>query len=106
LRVAGGHGSMRLSRHIFLYSTLPVVVVDLSIKVLQMIVYGNDYFAGQTGTTFDAVVAGAMLGAYTITLRLAYIGMRELASADRLRSILLLVTIAVVVFMIMIMVVT
>lgn len=106
VRIAGGHGSMRLSRHIFLYSTLPVVVADLSIKVLQMLVYGNDYFAGQTGSTFDAVVAGVMLGAYAGTLRLAYIGMRVMTGVDRLRTILLLVTIALVVFVLMMMVVT
>jgi len=106
VRIAGGHGSMRLSRHIFLYSTLPVVVADLSIKVLQMLIYGNDYFAGQTGSTFDAVAAGVMLGAYAGSLRLAYIAMRELTGAERLRSILLLVTIAVVVSVLMMLVVT
>ena len=105
VRVAGGHGTRRLSRHIFLYSALPVVVMDLSIKVVQMLVYGNEYFTGQTSPMFDAVVAGAMLGAYGATLRLAYIAMRELTGADRSRSILLLVTIAVAVFALMLAVV-
>jgi len=106
VRVAGGQGPMRTSRYIFLYTALPVVVMDLSIKVLQMLVYGNDYFSGQTSPTFDAIVAGAMLGAYGATLRLAYIGMRELMGADRVRSILLLVSIAVAVFALMLAVVT
>jgi len=106
VRIAGGRCPMRTSRYIFLYTALPMVVMDLSIKVLQMLVYGNDYFTGQTSPTFDAILAGLMLGAYGATIRLAYLAMRDLAGADRTRSILLLVAIAVAVFALMLAVVT
>lgn len=95
VRLAGGSGPMRTSRYIFLYSAIPVVVVDLLLKVFQMLYYGNGYFMGQTNATVDAVTGGIMLGAYLYTARLAYTGMRVLMGADWLRSILLVAAIAV-----------
>jgi hypothetical protein len=90
VRLAGGRGEKRTSRYIFLYSAIPVVIVDLLIKVMQMIYYGNEYFIGQTSVTVDAFTAGLMLGAYIFTARLCYQGMRELTGADQTRSILLI----------------
>ena len=96
VRLAGGNGPMRTSRYIFLYSAIPVVVVDLLLKVFQMLYYGNGYFTGQTSATVDAVIGGIMLGAYLYTARLAYTGMRVLMGAEWLRSIILVAAIAVV----------
>jgi len=97
VRLAGGSGQMRTSRYIFLYAAIPVVIVDLTIKIVQMLYYGNKYFTGQTNPAFDAFTAGLMLGAYVFTAKLCYQGMRELTGADRSRSILLIIGVALAV---------
>lgn len=99
---AGGKGPARTSRYIFLYAALPVSVVDLSIKVVQMLVYRNGYFAGSTNATLEGAFATVMLAAYGYTLLLCYRGMRALMGADRRRSIAVLaaVTVGMIVFMI------
>jgi len=94
VHLAGGRGPMRTSRYIFLYSALPVVVVDLLLKVFQMIHYGNDYFTGQTSVALEGAIGGVVLVAYLYTARLCYQGMCLLMGADRLRSALLIGTIA------------
>jgi hypothetical protein len=93
VRLAGGNGPLRTSRYIFLYAAIPVTVVELCVKVVQMLYYGNRYFTGQTSEMFDALTVGVVLGAYVLTARLCYIGLRVLTGADRLRSILAIVTI-------------
>jgi hypothetical protein len=99
---AGGKGPARTSRYIFLYAALPVSVVDLSIKVLQMLVYGNGYFIGSTNAALEGVFAALMLAAFGYTLILCYRGMRTLMEADRRRSIAILaaVTAGMVAFVI------
>jgi len=96
VRAAGGTGPARTSRYIFLYAVVPVAVVDLSLKVIQMLVYGNGYFAGQTHPVFDFVGAVTMLATYLYSAALCYHGMRLLQRTDRLRSIVLLGTLGLV----------
>ncbi len=98
VRLAGGHGAMRTSRYIFLYASVPVVVVDLSFKVFQMLHYGNRYFTGQTNEILDGIMAGIMLAVYIYSVRLCYIGMCLLMGADRLRSVVLIVVIMLAMF--------
>jgi hypothetical protein len=93
--LAGGRGAARTSRYIFLYAALPVVVIELSVKVVQMLAYGNDYFAGQTNPTLDGVNGGLMAGAFVYSALLCYTGMRRVQGADRTRSILVLVAVAI-----------
>lgn len=87
VRFAGGHTPARTSRYIFLYAVLPLVVVELSFKVLQMLVYQNDYFAGQTNPGFDAFAGGVMTAAFLYSALLCYTGMRRVAGAERTRSL-------------------
>lgn len=101
VRLAGGDGLMRTSRYIFLYSAIPVAVVDLSLKVVQMLVYRNQYFIGQTSVVLDGIIGGVMLGTWLFTVRLMYIGMTQLMGADRRKSIVLITAVAVAVFVLM-----
>jgi hypothetical protein len=93
---AGGHVPARTSRYLFLYAALPVVVVELSIKVLQMLVYQNGYFAGQTNPAFDGATGGAMAAAFVYTALLCYTGMRTVLGTERTRSLIALVGLVVV----------
>jgi hypothetical protein len=100
VRLSGGHGSARTSRCIFLYAALPLVTIELSVKVLQMLVYGNEYFAGLTNPALDGVVGGFMMGAFAYSVFLCYVGMRRVLGADRARSLLVMggVGVAMVLF--------
>jgi hypothetical protein len=89
--LAGGQGPARTSRYILLYALLPLAVCNLSVKVIQMLIYGNEYFTGQTNAMVEGLLEGVMLAAYVFTFVLCYRGMRALQSADKRRSILVLV---------------
>lgn len=87
---AGGHGPARNSRYLFLYAVLPVVVIELAVKVLQMLVYQNDYFAGATRPALDGAAGGVMAGAFIYTAVLSYRGMRDVLGTDRVRTVIAL----------------
>lgn len=87
---AGGRGPTRTSRYILLYALLPASVCNLSVKILQMLIYGNKYFAGDTNAAVEGFFGMLMMAAYAFTLVLCYRGMRGLQKADKRRSILVL----------------
>jgi hypothetical protein len=89
--LARGRGLMRTSRYIFLYAVVPVSVVELSLRVVQMLVYGNDYFAGAKHGALDLLVGAAMFAAFLFSARLAYIGMTRLQGADPRRTLAVIV---------------
>lgn len=91
-----GHGTARTSRYIFLYAVLPVVLVELAVKVAQMLVYGNGYFTGASNPSFDAFAGGAMAAAFMYSAVLCYTGMRTVQGTDRGRSLAVLVGVAVI----------
>jgi hypothetical protein len=91
---AGGHSPARTSRYLFLYAALPVVVVELSVKVLQMLVYQNAYFAGQTNPAFDGFTGGLMTAAFLYSAILCYTGIRSVTGAERTRSLIAFVLLA------------
>ncbi len=93
--LAGGSGEARTSRYIFLYAALPVVVIELSVKVVQMLVYGNDYFTGQTNPGLDGAAGGIMMGAFAYSAILCYTGMRRLQNTERRRSFVVIGGVAV-----------
>ena len=101
VRLAGGNGLMRTSRYIFLYSAIPVAVVDLLLKVIQMLVYRNQYFIGQTSAILDGIIGGVMLGTLLFTARLCYIGMCQLMDANPRKSIMLMSAAALAIFVLM-----
>jgi hypothetical protein len=88
--LAGGKGPARTSRYILLYALLPMSVCNLSIKIVQMLIYGNKYFTGQTNSLLEGVFGLLMLGVYVYTIILCYRGMHALQEADKRRSIALL----------------
>jgi len=90
VRLSGGHGRARTSRCIFLYAALPLVLVELSVKVVQMLVYGNNYFAGQTNPTLDGALGGVMMAAFVYSVFLCYVGMRRVQGAERTRSLVVM----------------
>lgn len=87
---AGGRGIARTSRYILLYALLPASVVNLSIKVLQMLLYQNEYFAGDRNVAVEGIFGLLMMAAYVFTIVLCYRGMRALQQTDRRRSIVML----------------
>jgi hypothetical protein len=91
---AGGKGEPRTSRYVLLYALLPMAVCSLSIKILQMVIYGNKYFTGQTNPAVEGLFGVVMLGAYAYTLILCYRGMRALQGTDARRSIAMLVAVS------------
>lgn len=91
---AGGKGEARTSRYILLYALLPMAVCSLSIKILQMIIYGNRYFTGQTNAVVEGAFGVIMLAAYVYTLMLCYRGMRALQNTDARRSIAVLIAVS------------
>jgi hypothetical protein len=88
---AGGKGSARTSRYIFLYAALPVAVCDLAVKILEMVIYGDRYFEGLTNAMLDGMFSTLMLAAYAYTVVLCYRGMRVLQGTEKRRSLVMLV---------------
>jgi hypothetical protein len=91
---AGGKRDARTSRYILLYALLPMAVCSLSIKIVQMLIYGNKYFIGQTNPAVEGMLGMVMLGAYVYTLILCYRGMQALQNTDKRRSIAMLVALS------------
>lgn len=91
---AGGQGVARTSRYILLYALLPAAAVNLSIKVVQMLLYQNAYFAGERNAPVETVFGLLMMAAYVFTIVLCYRGMRALQRTDRRRSIVMLVALS------------
>jgi hypothetical protein len=85
--LAGGRAQARTSRYLFLYAAVPLVVVELSVKVVQMLVYGNDYFAGRTDAGLAGFAGGVMLAAFVYSAVLCYAGMRRFLNTQRTRSL-------------------
>ena len=92
---AGGSGPARTSRYIFVYAVLPVAVTHLIVKIVQMLVYRNGYFAGQTEPVLDGFFAGAMMLAFFFSIVLCFRGMTTLQNADPARSRVILAAVAV-----------
>jgi hypothetical protein len=87
---AGGQGIARTSRYIVLYALLPVTVTNLSIKIIQMLMYQNGYFTGERNPVAEGLFGIVMMAAYVFTIVLCYRGMRAIQQADRRRSIIML----------------
>jgi hypothetical protein len=87
---AGGKGIARTSRYILLYALVPAAVTNLSIKVIQMLIYQNGYFAGERNVFTEGLFGLLMMAAYVFTIVLCYRGMRTLQQTDRRRSIVML----------------
>jgi len=84
---SGGKGPAHTSRYILLYALMPASVCNLSIKIIQMLVYQNGYFAGERNAGLESLFGLVMLAAYVFTLVLCYRGMLALQHADKRRSI-------------------
>jgi hypothetical protein len=91
----GGRGHAWTSRYILLYALLPASICNLSIKVLQMLMYQNEYFAGQRNEVIEGLFGMVMMVAYVFTLVLCYRGMRTLQQTDRARSIAILAALSI-----------
>jgi len=89
--LARGRGDMRTSRYIFLYAIVPVAVVELSLRVVEMLVYGNGYFARQSGGSLDLLIGAIMFGVFVYSARLAFIGMTRLQGAEPRRALAVIV---------------
>lgn len=92
---AGGKGSARTSRYIFLYAVLPVAVCNLTFRILEMLIYGNEYFAAQKNTLLDGLFSIVLLAAYAYTVVLCYRGMRALQGTEKRRTLFVLASAAV-----------
>ena len=92
---AGGKGIARTSRYILLYALLPSAVTNLSIKIIQMLIYQNGYFDGIRSTAIEGLFGLLMMVAYVFTLVLCYRGMRAVQQTDRRRSILMLAALSI-----------
>jgi hypothetical protein len=88
---AGGKGIARTSRYILLYALLPASVTNLSIKILQMLIYQNGYFTGERNAVIEGLFGIMMMVAYVFTIVLCYRGMIAVQQADGRRSIIMLV---------------
>jgi hypothetical protein len=87
---SGGKGIARTSRYILLYALLPASVTDLSIKVVQMLIYQNGYFEGHRYAAVEGLFGLLMMAAYVFTIVLCYRGMLVVQQTDRRRSIVML----------------
>lgn len=95
VRMAGGHHPIYASRNVFVYSALPAAVVDLLLKAVQMIMYGNGYFAQQTPTAIDGMFSFIAMAAYGYSVFLCYIGMRRVLGTEKRKTFIALGAIAV-----------
>jgi hypothetical protein len=88
--VSGGKGPARTSRYILLYALLPASVMNLSIKILQMLIYQNGYFTGERSVAVEGFFGMLMMAAYVFTIILCFRGMCAIQQADRRRSAIVL----------------
>ena len=96
---SGGRGEARTSRYIILYALLPSSVLNLLIKVAQMLIYQNRYFTGERNLAIEGLFGMLMMVAYVFTIVLCYRGMRALQQTDRRKSIITLVALSIGTFM-------
>jgi hypothetical protein len=88
--LAGGTGIARTSRYILLYALLPASVTNLSIKIIQMLIYQNGYFAGDRNVAIESLFGLLMIVAYVFTIVLCFRGMCALQQADKRRALVVL----------------
>jgi hypothetical protein len=69
-------------------------VCSLSIKILQMLFYGNEYFTGQTNALLEVFFGAVMIAVYVYTIVLCYRGMCALQQTEKRRSLLVLTGVA------------
>ncbi len=93
--LSGGQGEARTSRYILLYALLPASVLNLLIKVVQMLIYQNNYFTGERNLAIEGIFGMFMTAAYVFTIVLCYRGMRALQQTDRRKSIITLVALSI-----------
>jgi len=93
--LSGGQGEARTSRYILLYALLPASVLNLLIKVVQMLIYQNNYFTGERNLAIEGIFGMFMTVAYVFTIVLCYRGMRALQQTDRRKSIITLVALSI-----------
>ncbi len=86
IRLAGGRASLRAAWDVFAYAMLPTAVIDLGVKVIQMFVYGNAYFAGRRDAFVEGILGAAMFVGALLAMKLCWQGMTGLFGAPRGRS--------------------
>jgi len=93
VRFSGGEGPARSSRYVFIYAALPVAIVDLVVKIVQMLVFQNQYFAGQIDPAVTGVVSMVMLIAFIFSIRICFQGAVAALGADRKRLMVVFATV-------------
>lgn len=92
--LAGGKGPARSSRYVVLYALVPAAVVNVSVKIVEMLVHGNNYFTAEAAGAMTMVTTMVMFAAYVYTVRLCYLGMIHVLDTNRRRTIAVLVSVA------------
>lgn len=92
--LSGGKGPPRASRYVVLYALAPAAVINVGVKVVEMLIYGNDYFTGQVAGAMTAITTFVMFAAYVFTVRLCYQGMVHVLGTQRRRTVTVLVAVA------------
>ncbi len=90
-RAAGARARWIAACDVFACAMLPVAVIDLGVKVVQMLVYGNAFFVGRRDAFVDAVLGMTMFGASILGLRLCWVALTAVFGAPRVRAAVVLV---------------
>ncbi|MEK7448749.1 MAG: tetratricopeptide repeat protein [Planctomycetota bacterium] len=95
-RLSGGARNYRLSRYILLYSFLPYHLIIIFSIIINMIIYGNKYFAGNTNTILNYVEFGITLIVLVYSLILSFIGIRVLQQTKLIRSVIFFIILPII----------
>ncbi|EKD63946.1 MAG: hypothetical protein ACD_51C00137G0003 [uncultured bacterium] len=81
-----GHDDENTSKHIWLFSGLPIAVTGLLSLIFNQMAYGNDYFNGE-GTAVDGIILFVSIAAIIYSINISYKAVRHVQKVEKGRAI-------------------
>ncbi len=81
-----GHDDEDISKHIWLFSGLPIAATSLLSLIFNQMAYGSDYFNGE-GTTVDVIILLVSIAAIIYSINISYKAVRHVQKVERGRAI-------------------
>lgn len=81
-----GRDDEKTSKHIWLFSGLPITVTSLFSLILNQMAYGTEYFNGE-GTAVDLIIFFVSIAAIIFSINISYKAVRHVQKVERSRAI-------------------
>jgi hypothetical protein len=84
-----------VARNIYLYAALPIAMAEIATKIIEMAIYGKDYFKGNINTTLDNIFTYIGFAVLIYYLILLYFGFREILKTRKTESLIFFILIPI-----------